>query len=421
MAIIEVKIPQMGEGVVEATIIKWHVKTGDKVNSDDILCDIATDKVDSEIVAPESGVVKEILFKEGDIVPVGKTIVRIENSSLTSETYTTSSEMPEFKTFATVAENKPQQQLSDKEQKSPSTVYLSPLVKQIIQQHQLQPSDIEKIKGTGYDGRITKDDVLLYISQNNKTSAEQPKPANQSSFTYLTDGETIIEMDRVRKLIAEHMVRSKHTSAHVSSFIDVDVTRIVNWRNKVKDEFQVKYGIKLTYLPLFIQVLAKALLKFPMLNASVEGEKIILKKNINIGIATALPNNNLIVPVLKNADQLNVLGIAKAINDLAARARDNKLLPSEIMGGTFSVTNLGTFGTLAGTPIINQPQVAIIAIGTVQKVPAVVETPEGDMIAIRHKTILSLSYDHRIIDGMLAGKFLKYYKDELENIDIEKL
>lgn len=310
-------------------------------------------------------------------------------------------------------------------------MFLSPLVKQIVQQHQLTNEEVSQIKGTGIDGRITKDDVMQYIQSKSSnidvtytkpsTSTPPTPPTPQSQPMVLSQGDQVIEMDRVRKLIAEHMVHSKHTSAHVTSFVEADVTHIVLWREKYKEAFYQKYGIKLTYLPVFVQALTRALLKYPMLNSSVDGEKIIIKKNINIGIATALPNDNLIVPVLKNADQLNLLGIIRGINDLATRARENKLQPAEITGGTFSVTNLGTFGTLAGTPIINQPQVAILGIGTVQKVPSVIETPQGDMIAIRSKVILSLSYDHRIIDGMLAGKFLKYYLEQLSNITLEEI
>ncbi len=426
MALIEVKIPQMGEGVVEATIIKWHVKPGDTIKTDDVLCDIATDKVDSEITAPNDGTISEILHKEGDVVPVGKTIVTIQTSKEGQVVYSTQSSNPTFQTVASVKSETVDTKNMKDNTKPSFSAFLSPLVKQIVQQHQLTNEEISQINGTGIDGRITKDDVMQYIQSKQKNvdipfkdSTKLSSPPNPPLV--VSEGDRIIEMDRVRKLIAEHMIRSKQISAHVTSFVEADVTHIVIWREKNKDPFYQKYGIKLTYLPVFVQALTRSLLKYPMLNASVDEDKIMIKKNINIGIATALPNDNLIVPVLKNADQLNLLGIIRGINDLATRARENKLQPAEITGGTFSVTNLGTFGTLAGTPIINQPQVAILGIGTIQKVPSVIETSQGDMIAIRSKVILSLSYDHRIIDGMLAGKFLKYFVEQLTNISLEEI
>jgi len=302
---------------------------------------------------------------------------------------------------------------------------LSPLVKQILLQHKISNDELQNIKGSGIDGRITKEDVLQYIENRSTFKKEEIKitniePEKEQIYT-ITNEDTVIEMDRVRKLIAEHMIRSKQTSAHVTSFVEADVSRIVLWREKNKENFKNKFNINLTFLPVFIQVLSKTLLKYPMLNSTIDGNRIILKKNINIGIATALPNDNLIVPVLKNVDQLSLIGIIKGIHDLVTRARENKLLPNEITGGTFSVTNLGTFGTLAGTPIINQPQVAILGIGTIRKVPSVIETNEGDVIAIRSKVILSLSFDHRIIDGMMAGKFLKDYSNAIQNITIDEL
>ncbi len=410
----------MGEGVVEATIIKWHVITGDKVKADDVLCDIATDKVDSEITSPEDGIIKEILFNEGNVVGVGKTILILESLKNISDNkiYTTASANLEFKTFAKLYNDEISKNSENKENQT--RMQLSPLVKQIISQNKISNDELQIIKGSGIDGRITKEDILNYLETKNSTKKDEAKSVKmeiitEQSFHYI-DEDTVIEMDRVRKLIAEHMIRSKQISAHVTSFIEADVTRIVLWREKNKEFFKSKYNINLTYLPVFVQELSKLLPKYPILNSVVDGDKIILKKNINIGIATVLPDDNLIVPVVKNVDQLSLLGIIKSIHDIATRARENKLLPSEITGGTFSVTNLGTFGTLAGTPIINQPQVAILGIGTVKKVPSVMETNEGDIIAIRSKVIFSLSYDHRIIDGMKAGKFLKDYVDLIQNI-----
>jgi|YNPMSStandDraft_1061717.scaffolds.fasta_scaffold00171_4 2-oxoglutarate dehydrogenase E2 component (dihydrolipoamide succinyltransferase) len=425
MMLIEIKIPQMGEGIIEATIIKWHVKVGDKVKADDVLCDIATDKVDSEITSPEDGTVKEILFEEGSVVGVGKTILKLESLKTVGEevVYTTASGNPEFNTFATLH---PKDLSATVEEKTEYTrMQLSPLVKQILLQHKISNDELQNIKGSGIDGRITKEDVLQYIENRSTFKKEEIKitniePEKEQIYT-ITNEDTVIEMDRVRKLIAEHMIRSKQTSAHVTSFVEADVSRIVLWREKNKENFKNKFNINLTFLPVFIQVLSKTLLKYPMLNSTIDGNRIILKKNINIGIATALPNDNLIVPVLKNVDQLSLIGIIKGIHDLVTRARENKLLPNEITGGTFSVTNLGTFGTLAGTPIINQPQVAILGIGTIRKVPSVIETNEGDVIAIRSKVILSLSFDHRIIDGMMAGKFLKDYSNAIQNITIDEL
>lgn len=422
MAIIEIKLPLMGEGVLEATIIKWHVKPGDTVKADDVLCDIATDKVDSEITAPEEGIVEKIFFNENDVVPVGKTILTLKNAkSEENIIFTTQKEETSFHTTAYTTEHKQQYATTlNIENKA----YLSPLVKKIMQENNIDYEEIKHIKGSGYDGRITKEDILNYIAQKPsqqekaKITFKEEKSMETLSTPQIsidTNNTTIIEMDRIRKIIAEHMIRSKQTSAHVTSFVEADFTHLVQWREKNKQLFENKYGFKITYLPILVDVIVKALLEYPMLNASVQGNNIIIHNNINIGIATALPNNNLIVPVIKNAQELNVLGIAKSINDLSSRARENKLLPDEITNGTFSITNLGTFETLAGTPIINQPQVAILGLGTIRKVPAVVETPYGDAIAIRHKAILSLSYDHRIIDGMLAGKFLSYIVKHIEN------
>ena len=423
MSAINIKIPAMGEGVIEATIIKWHVKPGDRVKQDDVLCDIATDKVDSEITSPDEGIIESLLFKENDVVAVGKTIAVLKTSIDNNETFTNVPHEQHFETVAIPAEKKishpePVNNLQEKK----DFIFLSPLVKRMVQENNITREQLNQIKGSGIEGRITKDDILLFLSNNSNNTASTNilQPSAQPSLN-ITGNDTIVEMDRVRKLIAEHMIRSKQTSAHVTSFVEVDVSHIVAWREANKMQFQQKYGINLTYLPFFIDATIKAILEYPMLNASVSESKIILHKSINIGIATALPNDNLIVPVIKSAEQLNLIGIVKSLNDLAQRARSNQLKPDEIQGGTFSITNLGTFGTLAGTPIINQPQVAILGIGTIRKMPAVIETPQGDAIGIRHKVILSLAYDHRIIDGMLAGKFLNKLTFVLEHLTFEIL
>jgi len=425
MSTIEIKIPAMGEGIIEATIIKWHVKPGDLIKQDDVICDIATDKVDSEITAPTDGKVDSLLFKENDIVAVGKTIAILKTMTDANETFTNVANEKQFQTVAIPAEQKEGEnkvfQTNDEAKKD--FIFLSPLVKRMVQENNISHEELIQIHGSGIEGRITKDDILQFLSKRtNDITSSVVLPSNAVSQPInLSANDTFIEMDRVRKLIAEHMVRSKQISAHVTSFVEVDVSHIVEWRESNKAQFQQKYGIKITYLPFFIDAAIKAILEYPMLNASVTESKIILHKAINIGIATALPNNNLIVPVIKNAEQLNLVGIVKSLNDLAQRARTNQLKPDEIQGGTFSITNLGTFGTLAGTPIINQPQVAILGIGTIRKMPAVIETPHGDAIGIRHKVILSLAYDHRIIDGMLAGKFLNKLTYILEHLTFENL
>jgi len=422
MSVIEIKIPAMGEGVIEATIIKWHVKEGEYIKTDDVLCDIATDKVDSEITSPENGRIESILFKENEIVPVGTTILKLINdkkddltikSNVVNEVVLETVAIPEEK----IKENK----VFNVNDKVEEFHFLSPLVKSMINEHKLSSDEIKLIQGSGFGGRITKDDVQNYLNQKGIMKEFKPEPriSEKEEKLQINSSDTVIEMDRVRKLIADHMIRSKQTSAHVTSFIEADVTSLVDWRNKNKDSFKARYGINLTFLPFFIDSTIKAIKEFSVLNSSVSDNKIIIHKSINIGIATALPNNNLIVPVIKNTEQLNVIGIIKLMNDLADRARSNQLKPDEIIGGTFSITNLGTFGTLAGTPIINQPQVAILGIGAIRKMPAVIETEFGDVIAVRQKVILSLAYDHRVIDGMLAGKFLKKLVELIESFKPE--
>jgi 2-oxoglutarate dehydrogenase E2 component (dihydrolipoamide succinyltransferase) len=420
MARMNIILPAMGEGVIEATINKWLVKAGAEVKEDDPLVEVATDKVDSEIPAPSAGIIAEIMASEGSVVKVGDTIAILE-SNLTAgpeETIKVEKEVERIReTINSVREEKKEELQVSGEMKSrtPSGKFLSPLVRNIAAREGISYSDLDTIQGTGMDGRITRDDILRLLDERNKKISEPEKKPDIPVRPATAQGDEIIEMDRVRKLIAEHMVMSKRTSAHVTSFIDVDVTRMVNWRNSVKDAFLSREGQKLTLTPIFIDAAARALTEFPMINISVDGNNIIKRKNINIGMAAALTDGNLIVPVIKNANEKNLTGLARAVNDLAGRARGNKLKPDEITGGTFTVTNFGSYNNLSGTPIINQPQAAILGTGAVRKMAAVVETPDGDMIGIRQIMILSLSYDHRVIDGALAGKFLNRIKEILEN------
>jgi 2-oxoglutarate dehydrogenase E2 component (dihydrolipoamide succinyltransferase) len=432
MAEVKILLPAMGEGVTEAKITKWLVKPGDVVEVDQPLVEIATDKVDSEVPSTTKGKVKQLLFNEGDSPQVGQTIciLEVEGTSASEEKAKTNIDEPLSVQKAKV-DVKPTASQVKPEAETPSlksSRYLSPLVRSMAKQENISLEELEKIEGSGLDGRITKDDLMKLIESRSKRIAQIETEAKERIQTetpiqFSTPSDTtssmlaheIVPMDRMRKLIAEHMVRSKQTSAHVASFIEVDVTNLSNWREANKDKFAKAYGEKLTLTHLFAQATVAEVKRYPLLNSSVEGDNIVLKRDVNLGIATALPNGNLIVPVVKRAETLNLIGIAKSINDLAQRARDNKLKPDEITGGTFTITNLGSFDTLTGTPIINQPQVAILAIGAVKKRPVVIETPAGDVIAIRQICILSLSYDHRVIDGALAGQFLKSLRDRLES------
>jgi 2-oxoglutarate dehydrogenase E2 component (dihydrolipoamide succinyltransferase) len=440
MAQLNITLPAMGEGVIEATINKWLVKEGDQVREDDPLVEVATDKVDSEVPAPVSGTIISIAVKEGSIAKIGEVLAVIENNAVpTSEDLKKVDKEVERvrETIQSVKQEKTEIETLSREMKSrtPSGKFISPLVRSIAAREGISYADLDKTTGTGMDGRITKDDILKILDERNpsrepaKIAAEAaisepeeaaaiPDKAKKEKETATVNrpaGDEIIPMDRVRKIIADHMVMSKRTSPHVTSFIDADVTRMMNWRNSYKDKFLAAEGQKLTITPVFIDAVAKALYEFPMVNVSVEGDNIIKKKNINIGMATALPDGNLIVPVIKNANEKSLTGIAKTVNDLAERARKNKLKPDEITGGTFTITNFGSYNNLAGTPIINQPQAAILGTGVVRKTPVVIETADGDVIAIRQIIILSLSYDHRVIDGALAGKFLHKVKEILEN------
>lgn len=425
---VNISLPAMGEGITEAKIIRWLVNVGDVIEEDQPLVEIATDKVDSEVPSTTSGKVKELLFKEGDFPQVGQTICvitaegkvsgTVEQSNTVTQTNTITQTISTLK-IENSASNSSEIEIEDSSKLL--NMHLSPLVRKIAQEENISTPELQKIRGTGLNDRITKDDILLFIQNRDKVVAKafNPTVATKQSTEISTISEgmrhEVIPMDRMRKLIAEHMVNSIHTSAHVTSFIEVDVTKLVNWRNSVKENFQQTEGEKLTLTHLFAQATVNSIKKFPVLNSSVDGDNIIIKKNINLGIATALPNGNLIVPVIKNAEKLNLSGIASSTNDLAKRARENKLKPDEIQSGTFTISNLGSFDTLTGTPIINQPQVAILAIGAVKKRPVVIETPEGDTIGIRQMCIISLSYDHRVIDGALAGLFLKEFRDTIEN------
>lgn len=433
MARMNILLPAMGEGVIEATINKWLVKPGSAVKEDDPLVEVATDKVDSEIPSPADGFLSEIKAKEGSVVKVGEVIAVLETEVQTSEEDKKRIDNEVARIRETISdiqkEEKEVEAIShDLKSRTPSGKFLSPLVRSMIAAEGISYDEVDKIQGSGMDGRITKEDILKFLeSRKIQVSAPIAKPAEEQinkeeKKTFpsgVSEKDEVVEMDRVRKLIAEHMVMSKRTSAHVTSFIDADVTRLVNWRNSAKDKFLAREGVKLTLTPIFIDALAKTLHDYPMLNISVEGTSIIKKKNINIGMATALTDGNLIVPVIKNANEKNLTGLARAVSDLAERARNNKLKPDEITGGTFTLTNFGSYNNLAGTPIINQPQVAILGTGAVRKMPAVIETPDGDVIAIRHIMILSLTYDHRVIDGALAGQFLGRLKEILENYSPE--
>jgi len=413
-------LPAMGEGVIEATINKWLVKAGDEVREDDPLVEVATDKVDSEIPAPSSGIISEIKAAEGSLVKVGDTIAILENNVEVQPEVALKIEKEVERIRETIDSDRKEKKdefVVTREMKSrtPSGKFLSPLVRNIAVQEAISYTELDKISGTGMDGRITRDDILRLLEEKKKVSPAPVMEEAKVTGKVSAGEDEVIEMDRVRKLIADHMVMSKRTSPHVTSFIDADVTRMVNWRNGIKEKFLAAQGQKLTLTPIFIDAAARALQDFPLINVSVDGNSIIKRKNINIGMAAALPDGNLIVPVIKNANEKNLTGLARAVNDLAERARNNKLKPDEITGGTFTITNFGTYNNLSGTPIINQPQAAILGTGAVRKMPAVIETPDGDVIGIRHIMILSLSYDHRIIDGALAGKFLNRIKDILEN------
>jgi 2-oxoglutarate dehydrogenase E2 component (dihydrolipoamide succinyltransferase) len=452
MAVVDLVMPKLGESIMEATVLKWLKKPGDTVKMDETVLEIATDKVDSEVPSTAAGVIEEILFKVDDVVPIGTTIARIRTTA--AETVGTS---PVISTPAKESYSQQAQEAVVVETMKPATGnmkqatgngssnrFYSPLVLNIAASEGVSMTELESIPGTGNEGRVTKKDILQYVSERkaggpstssareagvstsemvipvSKVEPDRQSTGNQQLTTYTGGNVEIIEMDRMRKLIAEHMVRSKQTSPHVTSFTEADVTNLVMWRDKVKKDFEKREGTKITFTPLFIEAIVRCIKKFPLMNCSLDGDKIIVKKDINIGMATALPSGNLIVPVIKNADQLNLVGLTKQVNNLADNARNGKLKADDTSGGTFTLTNVGTFGSLMGTPIINQPQVAILAVGAIKKRPVVIETPAGDSIAIRHMMYLSMSYDHRIVDGSLGATFLTAVAKELENFKADR-
>lgn len=433
MAKFELKLPKMGESVAEATVTNWLKNVGEKIDADEAVLEIATDKVDSEVPSEVSGTLTEILFQVNDVVKVGQTLAIIETEGGATTPAPVGEAKTESDSTPAVAEvlktvEVAQAAVAPADFKSSDKFY-SPLVKNIASAEGISVAELDAITGSGKDGRVTKEDILKYIAIKQKPFATsvtvQPttdnrQPTTQAAPVSVNGGDEIVEMDRMRKLISGYMVASVQTSAHVQSFIEVDVTNIVKWRDRVKNAFEKREGEKLTFTPIFMEAVAKALKDFPGLNISVDGDFIIKRKNINLGMAAALPNGNLIVPVIKNADQLNLVGMAKAVNDLGNRAKAGKLKPDDTQGGTYTVTNVGTFGSVFGTPIINQPQVGILALGAIRKVPAVIETPEGDFIGIRQKMFLSHSYDHRVVDGALGGSFVKRVADYLEAFDVNR-
>jgi 2-oxoglutarate dehydrogenase E2 component (dihydrolipoamide succinyltransferase) len=443
MAIIDLVMPKLGESIMEATILKWHKSPGDQVKMDETVLDIATDKVDSEVPSTTEGTIHELLFKENDVVPVGAVIAKIKTGAAEAETPIQEPVKPVVQTQI----QQPQQNIPVQQYKPTggSNRFYSPLVLNIAGSEGIGMQELESIPGSGHEGRVTKRDIMQYVSDKGASANghSRPKPAyaevsvietpvkqvaaksESSSNPYnnpaVYGGNVeIVEMDRMRKMIAKHMVDSKDISAHVTSFSEADVTNLVLWRERIKKPFEKRENEKITFTPLFIEMIIKCLKKYPWLNSSIDGDKIIIKKDINIGMAAALPSGNLIVPVIKNADQLNLVGLTRQVNRLANDARANKLKPDDTAGGTFTLTNVGTFGSIMGTPIINQPQVAILAVGAIKKRPVVIETAQGDSIAIRHMMYLSLSYDHRVIDGALGSTFLNAVTKELENFDPER-
>jgi 2-oxoglutarate dehydrogenase E2 component (dihydrolipoamide succinyltransferase) len=424
MALVELIMPKMGESIMEATILRWLKKPGDKIEQDESVLEVATDKVDTEVPTTHAGVLKEILAREGEVVKVGKPIAILTTGADVAAAPTSVAPAPEDKkatavvAVAATPANGNGHSLATS-YKAARRFY-SPLVKNIAREEQIALAELESIAGTGAEGRVTKKDILAYVQNRRSYAPASTATATTPIPASISAGDEIIQMDRMRKMIADRMVESKRISPHVTSFVEADLTAIVAWRNKVKDEFQKRTGESLTFTPMFIEAIILAIRDFPMINVQVDGDRIIRKKDINIGMAVALPSGNLIVPVIKNADQYSLSGLAKAVNDLARRARENKLKPDELTGGTYTVSNVGSFGNVMGTPIIVQPQVGIMATGAIQKKPAVLETPYGDVIAIRHKMFLSHSYDHRVVDGALGGSFVRRVADYLEKFDVDR-
>ncbi|MCA6396176.1 MAG: 2-oxo acid dehydrogenase subunit E2 [Cytophagales bacterium] len=429
MAQVELIMPKMGESITEATILKWLKKPGDKIEQDESVLEVATDKVDTEVPSPYAGILKEILAKEGDVVKVGNAIAIITSdvaAGIETEKVVVERKLAETQKEVSSSTNGTASHAASvaapTDFKNASRFY-SPLVKNIAKEEHIALTELESISGTGAEGRVTKKDMLEFIQQRKlgQTIASTPRTSSAPLVpASISSGDEIIQMDRMRKMIAERMVDSKRVSPHVTSFVEADVTNIVFWRNKWKNDFQKREGDSLTFTPIFIEAVMMAIKDYPMINIQIDGDRIIKKKDINIGLAVALPSGNLIVPVIKNADQYNSTGLAKVVNDLAKRARENKLKPDDLSGGTFTVSNVGSFGNVMGTPIIMQPQVAILALGAVQKKPAVMETPYGDAIVVRHKMFLSHSYDHRVVDGSLGGSFVRRVADYLEKFDANR-
>jgi len=440
MPIVELLMPKLGESIIEATILTWNKQVGDAVAVDEAVLEIATDKVDSEVPSEVAGTISKLLFNEGDVVPVGEAVALIDtggSGSTPAQEAAPAASVSVKAVEATVEQAV--ESLSSSVVSNTGERFYSPLVMSMAKEESISMSELEQIPGTGKEGRVTKADMQAYLSsgkkvkENIKASPTSVAPVNTGIQTEVSTSKPVsppspvqsgnvevIEMDRMRKMIAKHMVNSVQTSAHVTTFVEADVTNLVNWRNRIKEDFKKREGENITFTPIFIEVVAKALKEFPYVNCSLDGDNIILKKEINIGMAAALPNGNLIVPVIKNCDQLNLVGITKKVNDLANRARNNQLKPDETAGGTYTLTNVGSFGNLMGTPIINQPQVGILAVGSIQKKPVVLETSEGDVIAIRHMMFLSHSYDHRIVDGAMGGRFVKRVADLLEQFDVNR-
>lgn len=431
MALVEMVMPKMGESIMEGTVLTWLKQEGDQIEADESVLEVATDKVDTEVPAIHAGILKEILVKEGDVVPVGAPIARIETNASASTTAAPSAPSPKAETTTTSAAPQAIAASSNGQaavlEKPQSDRFYSPLVLNIARTEGIAMNELERVPGTGSEGRVTKKDILAYVKNRPQGGIQAPiqvvtasAPAQrvtQPMPVSISGEDEIIEMDRMRKMIAERMVDSKRISPHVTSFVEADVSTIVSWRNKVKNGFMEREGEPITFTPIFIEAVVKAIKDYPMINVQVDGTRIIKKRNINVGLAVALPSGNLIVPVIHNADQYNLNGLTKKVNDLAKRARENKLTPDDLQGGTFTVSNVGSFGNVMGTPIIMQPQVAILALGAVVKKPAVIETPSGDAIAIRHKMFLSHSYDHRVVDGSLGGMFVRRVADYLEKFD----
>ena len=435
MARVELVMPKMGESIMEATILKWRKKPGDRIELDEPVLDIATDKVDSEVPSPVAGTLVEILFPENEVVAINKTIAIIETEASGAAPVASPALAPASAATSaattSVATDVPYVPANAGPISSSEGRFYSPLVRTIAKEEGIGQAELDGIQGSGQDGRVTKKDILAHVANRGTGTVSTPAVAPVAPVVNtpvapvapavsISGNVEIMEMDRMRKLIADHMVMSKHVSPHVTSFVEVDVTNIVNWRNRIKDDFKKKHGENITFTPIFIEAVARAIREYPMINVSVDGTRIIVKKDINIGMAAALPSGNLIVPVIKNADYLNLMGLTKSVNDLANRARKNQLKPDEVQGGTFTLTNVGTFGNVMGTPIINQPQVAIMATGAIKKKPAVIETEFGDVIAIRQMMFLSMSYDHRVVDGMLGGTFIRKVADILEQFDVNR-